>query len=184
MYKRFDDFLDQQQVKAGPPPVDLQQRQEDWLRAINDLYQAIEAILRPYTANQRISFTRSSSNIYEKQFGRYSVDRAHIELADNSSFHAELEPIGTFIIGGRGRVDMVGPTGKTVKLLLVRKDAKSPVSNISPIRSFAPPPSPPLEKSDDEVGWAWKLLTPPPEIVYLELTEDRFLDALMYVMDR
>ncbi|MDR2947026.1 MAG: hypothetical protein LBV79_09800 [Candidatus Adiutrix sp.] len=174
MYKEFDEFLDQQHTKYGLPTIDFEQRKEEWLTALNALYAKIQAILQPYLADQRVYFLQSNSYITEKLLGRYPAPQATIVFGGVENSQVTLDPIGTFIIKGRGRVDMIGPTGKTVKFVLVKKN--DVVRNFK-IETISP-------DKEGETEWVWKMASPPPDLSYLEFTESNFLEALMFVMDR
>ncbi len=182
MYKKFDDFLERQRAQSGLPTMDLEERKSQWLASLRDLYQLIRSFLQPYLNDQRLYFCQFHSEITEEQMGKYGVETGNIVLQGDSNGQAHLHPVGTFIIGARGRVDLTGPTGKTVKLLLVEKKAKSARTRIN--EPFSSYPERQKPKTEGEAEWVWKIATPPPEVEYIELSEDNFLNALMYVLER
>ncbi len=90
-----------------------------------------------------------------------------------------MKPIGTLLIGTRGRVDVIGPSGQT-RFLLVNKDASRPNIRITGVvrgQQIVPRP----EEPQMPVTWTWKIATSPPRIEYIELTQESLFRALMEV---
>lgn len=182
MYKKFDEFLDRQRVQSGLPTMDLEERKNQWLADLDRLYRTIDSFLRPYIQDHRLVALSFHSAITEEQLGKYNVETMRIGLQGDGNAQAELVPVGTFVIGARGRVDLVGPTGKTVKLLLVNKNetragAKRQVFPAN-LHDGA------TREAEGQAEWAWKIATPPPDLEYIEMNESSFLEALMYVLER
>ena len=91
-------------------------------------------------------------------------------------------PIGTMLIGTKGRVDVQGPSGST-RLNLVNKQvtAARQLVQVTVMRPGDPPPAPPSPEAVKQIEWAWKLSTPPPEMKFIELTRETFLDMILAV---
>jgi hypothetical protein len=91
-----------------------------------------------------------------------------------------LEPIGTFLIGSKGRVDITGPAGKA-QLLLVDSKASGPASLIHVrIGVGGKLPAPPTEPSR-KIKWEWKIVTRPPERRFIEVTQQTLFQLIMEV---
>jgi hypothetical protein len=93
----------------------------------------------------------------------------------------ELDPIGTNLIGARGRADMHGRRG-TVRFVLVGKTSSRPNVRVS-LADASKGSRTEIASKDSEIEWSWKIATPPPRIEYLELNQESFLDSLLEVIN-
>ena len=89
-----------------------------------------------------------------------------------------FDPVGTNLIGAKGRVDMQSAKG-TVKFVLVPEDAE----NIGWRTRTFEGPDPIPEPVEPVENWTWKIATPPPRVRLLELCKDSFQDAVMEVVN-
>jgi hypothetical protein len=91
-------------------------------------------------------------------------------------------PIGTMLIGTKGRVDVQGPLGNA-RLSLVNKRVTSArqLVQVTVRRPGDPPPAPASPEAIRQIEWAWKVITPPPEIKFIELTDETFFDMILAV---
>ena len=159
----FDDFVAQQIAKTEPS-IDWPQRRDDWVEHLVGFYQLAEEFLRKYIEQDKVHLTWATKQINEEYVGSYDVASLEGQIG---VVNVRFDPIGTNLIGAKGRVDMHGPCG-TVKFVLIPKTASSP-------RIPKDEPEPVVEE------WAWKILTPPPNIKHIELVEESFLFAIMEV---
>ena len=168
----FDDFVNQQIAKEEPS-IDWTEVRNDWKKHLDEFYQLTEQFLRKFTDQGKVQITRGTKQINEEYIGSYDVESLEVQIG---TIKITLDPIGTRILGVKGRVDMRGPHG-TVKFVLVPKDASSPMIRVIQGASgeVKNEPEPVVEK------WAWKILTPPPNIKYIELEEESFFSAIMEV---
>jgi hypothetical protein len=116
----------------------------------------------------------------EENIGSYLAKRMDIRIGRQS---VSLEPIGTLLIGCKGRVDALGSAGR-VPLFLVNARAKSAADLIKvtvtvSTRGKVHPPPPPLP-SDQPISWAWKIVTGTPR-KFADLDKDSFTRLLMEV---
>jgi len=155
--RKFEQFLETQQRLL---PMDASERRTWWLERLEEFYALIESFLTDYIHSQKISITRMKLQINEELTGPYDATALTVHVGANE---VNLRPIGTYLIGARGRVDLVGPVGK-VHFVLVEKDAKSPTDGTS-------------------LSWEWKISTRPPKIKYFDVNREIFLDALMEVVN-
>ena len=169
----FDDFVDQQIAKTKPS-IDWTQRRDAWKKHLDEFYQLAKGFLQKYIDQDKIHITWSTKQINEEYIGIYEVAALEVQIG---AIKVRFDPIGTKVLGAKGRVDMYGPHG-TVKFVLVPKTASSPMFRV--IVQEAPvevkdEPEPAVEE------WAWKISTRPPNIKYMELEEESFLSAIMEV---
>lgn len=178
--QKFDDFINQVNQKKDEPKIDWDETRNDWLNELEKFYEKIKEFLADYEKAEKLSYTFSKKEIFEEYIGSYSVDVMDIHLGEH---RVRLEPIGTNLIGARGRVDLIGANGK-VKFGLVNKDYSSPSSSIKVVFPIdGKSKSQESETSQiDKCELSWKIATPPPKIQYIDLKKDNFLEALLEVI--
>lgn len=177
----FDEFINKKaKEKYDSEPADWDARRDEWLDSLDKFYQKIEDFLAEYVKEKKLAIHYTEETIFEEYIGRYSAKALNIELGHHK---LRLEPVGTIIIGARGRVDLIGANG-TVKFVLVNKQLSGPkIKADIRIKGEEPPEEPPEKSGTSDVAeWDWKIATPPPHITYVNLEQDTFLDALMEVI--
>ncbi len=65
----------------------------------------MEKYLRPYTESGAIRIERSRAQLTEEYLGTYEVDKLTFTIGQDK---VVAKPIGTLLIGSRGRVDLSG----------------------------------------------------------------------------
>ena len=165
MTDTFDDFVNQQVARAKPS-IDWTQERDDWIRHLDEFYQLAEGFLRKYIDEGKVHITRTPKQINEEYIGSYEVTSLEVRIG---AVKVRFDPIGTNLIGAKGRVDMHGPHG-TVKFVLVPKTASARM-----IRVIV------QEKPVEVEEWVWKISTQPPNIKCIELEEESFLSTIMEV---
>ena len=168
----FDDFVNQQIAKKEPS-IDWTEVRDDWKKHLDEFYQLAEGFLRKYTDQGKVHITRGTKQINEEYIGTYDVKFLEVQIG---TIKINFDPIGTRILGAKGRVDMLGPHG-TVKFVLVPEAASSPA--IRAIQGTSSEVTDEPEPAVDE--WVWKIRTRPPNIKNIELEEESFLSAIMEV---
>ena len=169
MSATFDQFVDQLTLSA---PKDYSRELREWKKHLGILYKNIESYLKPYLKSGKIKISYEDKQIKEEMLGVYTVKSAIIAVGAQ---RIHLDPIGTFIIAAKGRVDMVGPRA-TVRLVLVDKNSSGPRIRVHTLIGDEKPPAPAAV-----LGWSWKIALPPPKIHYIDLDQDVFQDAMMRV---
>jgi len=149
-----------------------------WLERLDELYGKVEEFLADYVKSGGVKIAYESIRIEEEQVGSYSAREMLIFVGRKT---VRLEPIGTFLIGSKGRVDVVGPGG-TGRLTLIGRH----ITDISQLVRVSVSldgslPSLPPRMSLSERGWVWKMMGRPPKLSIRELTKDSFLDLLAEV---
>ena len=173
----FDDFVNQRSKASEKREFDWAAKLEDWKRYLSIFHEKVESFLKSYIESRKLTLTKRSIGLHEEYIGSYEVDALDVFLGDTK---ITLTPIGTNLIGAKGRVDMKGPRG-TVKFVLVPKDSSSPKISIQ-VR-IQGEDTPTQEETKPITDWEWKISTPPPRINYIELEEESFQTALMEVVN-
>jgi len=177
--KDFDDFIEKQTLdQQKNNPVNWDKKREEWLAYLEQFYQLIKGFLKEYEHEGKVSCTRSKKEIFEEYIGAYTVNVLNISIAGQK---LKIKPIGTNIIGAKGRVDLIGAKG-TVKFVLVDKEATAPTFKVN-IRIHGEEYNDGNIKEPEIKDWAWKIATPPPGMSYIELEQDSFLSAVMEVIN-
>jgi hypothetical protein len=105
-----------------------------------------------------------------------------------------LDPVGTLLIGSKGRVDAVGTAGRAplllvnakvkraadlIKVNVVRVDGISNGGHLTPV-----PPAPPSSPKEP-ISWMWKIMNRSPSIrgglSFVELDKESFFSLLMEI---
>ena len=174
--KDFDTFVKRQQSAAAETmPVDWAKWRDEWLQHLRNLYDQIESFLKEYIESGEIKPDYRDITLNEENIGLYKARQMILNIGRQQ---ITLIPIGTLILGSKGRVDVVGPSGNS-RFLLVNSDASAPTIKVTVTVGGKPPPVP--EAAVKEIKWAWKIKTSPPAIQYIELTRDSFFQVLMEV---
>ena len=137
----------------------------------------MECWLKEYIAAGKISREQGEVTIEEDYIGTYKAPTRVFTIGVD---RVRLRPIGTTLIGARGRVDMEGPKG-AVKFILTGKHSNGVrifISEDSPGKSQVP--AKPQHEPPEE--WVWKIATPPPKVQFINLNSEAFLNAFMEVV--
>lgn len=178
MNDNFDDFI-RKQVRSSTgegTSLDLAKEKETWLTKIDKLYELVHQSLRNYIDDGSINVEVTDFPLHEQLLGSYTAKAARIMVGRQV---VTLKPVGTFLIGARGRVDMTGPRGIT-KFVIVPPNAQRVQVTITEVKPGDRPK--PAEPTAPPETWVWKIATPPPRITYTELNAESFRSALMGVM--
>ncbi len=173
----FDEFVKNQQQPEIPEGFWENQRDE-WLRFLDALYQRIEGFLSKYTSSGEINIEYTPITLTEENIGSYQVRKALLKIGRSV---VTLLPVGTLLIGSKGRVDVLGPRGTTVPILLINSKIQKASDMIRVQVSIGGKPTDPPKEEPKEITWEWKMLTRPPERRFIELTQEAFFEMLMEV---
>lgn len=157
--------------------IDWTKRRVDWLRELDALYARMEDHLKPYTQPGEIKIERARIQLREDHLGSYEADKLTFKIGREKIV---AKPVGTLLIGARGRVDLSGPRG-TLKIVLLAKGGPVLTTRIEH-GGVSEESSRSMVRGDvEEAGW--HIETPPPESVVVAFGEDSFRDAIMEVSD-
>ncbi len=176
--KDFDDYVRrQQEVLPAGPPIDWNNERDEWLSYLNSLYKRIESFLDKYVSVGQIQFEFQDIELNEEHIGSYTARKMVLRIGKQV---VNLVPIGTLIIAFKGRVDVVGSSGKA-QIVLVDSKVTDPRSLVHVrVGTSGDLPIAPKELSD-EIQWEWKILTRPPERRFAEVTQETFFQLIMEV---
>jgi hypothetical protein len=181
----FDAFVKRQQVeedkRAG---LDPKQQLREWLEYLNALYAQVGGYLHAYVENGTAKIALRDIKLNEEFAGDYIAPELILTIGRST---VTFTPIGTMLIGFKGRVDVQGPLG-TARLALVNKTVTHARQLIQVTVKVmhrddalpAPPPAP-TEQDIRQIEWTWKISAPPPEMTFIELTQDTFFDMILAV---
>ncbi len=154
--KTFDEFVSrQQETDPETNSIDWGKERDEWLEHLRRLYTKIESFLHKYVSSGQIRLEYRSIDLNEENIGTYSAEQMILRIGRQE---VDLVPIGTLLIGSKGRVDVIGPAGKAEMLLVAV--ASKPAS---------------------EVEWEWRIVTRPPERRFVEITQESLFQLIMEV---
>lgn len=172
----FDEFVKRQQTEqqelAGFSP---KQQLAEWLGYLDALYKQIAGYLQTYIASGGAQIECRDIPLNEEFIGAYTAQEMILKIGRST---VTFTPIGTMLIGTKGRVDVQGPVG-TARLSLVNKQVTTARQLIRV--TIGRPPAPPSPEAIKQIEWAWKISTPPPEMKFIELTQETFFDMILAV---
>lgn len=171
----FDEFVDRKIAESNDLRKTISRDAEitEWQHYLEALYGAIEVYLAPYIGAGKIVVSYQSTQIREELLGQYQVRSMEILIGEDP---VRLEPIGTYLIGVKGRVDMIGPRG-TVRLVLVDKEASGPRLRVA-VRSKGAIAGEQLAPQRT-IEWVWKIAVDRERLRYIDLVAESFYSALM-----
>ncbi len=173
----FDEFIKTQTKATDQVPFDKDKELNEWRKHVASFYDRVKEFLDRYVRDGSVRLEFKKIAIHEELLGTYELDALTLFLGTN---RIQFTPIGTMLIGAKGRIDMIGSRG-SVRFVLVDKDSTAPKISVRVwISGQTPPPEEPTKTVRE---WAWKISTPPPKIKYTELEEEAFQTALMEVVN-
>jgi len=174
----FEEFLrrhEEEEIKEQEQ-VNWNERKKEWVKHIKDFYQTVTVWLMDYVEKDKVTITRVATTVNEEPVGTYKTHTLILKVANQE---VRLSPVGTVLIGARGRIDMESETG-TVKFLLVDEKLESPLGRMG---ISADKRSKSKKGDEKRISWTWKIATPPPSVRYISLNEESFFDALMELIN-
>lgn len=172
----FDEFVKSQQEPVDP---DFWRKQRDeWLGSLDDLYSRLRNFLDKYISSGLIQFELSTIELDEENIGAYQAPMVNLRIGRRK---ISLQPIGTLLIGSKGRVDVVGPTGTVSSLVLVNAKARRTADLVHVYVGVGGKPPVIPERRSSEIKWEWRMVTRPPERRFVEITQESFFEMIMEV---
>lgn len=176
MSDAFNDFIKKKAEIPEKKGLSLDDELRIWREKLEELYKLMRETLSESIEAGSVVVSMHDMRLHEEQLGSYKVPAAKITIGRNV---VTLTPIGTFLIGARGRLDMKGPFG-LVRFVIVPPDSTGirvhvyvdgEGAGLGKTEAVAPPET-----------WVWKIATPPPRVSYKELSSETFQSALMEVL--
>jgi hypothetical protein len=131
--------------ESEPTEEDWQKEKALWLTDLQRLFNMIAVWLAPMEKEGLLKYHQRDIEIYEEDLGTYKAPQIRIEAFGD---YVDLVPVGTVLIGGYGRVDLVSRNGERAILALQKR------------------------------GGQWAFLERTPRVQYYPLTEENFEDIL------
>ena len=177
----FDEFVRRQQPREVVDARFYADQKREWLAHLQHLHDQVHLYLKPYIDNGSILLDTSPVDLNEEGLGSYVAERLNITIG---SQEVTLMPIGTMLIGTKGRVDVQGSRGKA-RLTLIDKnvnDARQLIKvNVQVVRPEQKALTPEPAKPPGQIDWAWKLVSAPPNTTFIDLNKDSFLAMIQEV---
>ena len=176
--KEFDEFVKRErEAAAETASVDWDGERKEWLSYLDKLYKKVESLLHKYVSSGQIQLGYRSVELNEENIGSYAAKQMVLKIGPKS---VVLEPIGTLLLGSKGRVDVIGPAGKA-QILLVdsKRSGPTPLVHVS-IGFGGKLPVPPAEPPR-EIKWEWRIVTRPPERRFIEITQQSLFQLILEV---
>jgi len=171
----FDQFVSRQQESGTS--VNWAQVRNEWLGDLDQLYSKIESFLAKYLHSGQIRREYRIISLNEQGIGAYNARQMVLRIGRQE---VDLVPIGTLLIGSKGRVDVIGPAGKAEIMLVDGKlDAWRPRVSVTvgaPGKLPVPPSEPPRR-----IDWEWRIVSPPPGRRYIEITQESLFQLILEV---
>ncbi len=175
----FDEFVQRQQKEQEEEASFGPKQLEQWLGYLDALYEQIRGYLQTYIENGSAKIDFREIQLNEDFIGAYTAQEMHLNIGRSNVI---FTPIGTMLIGTKGRVDVVGPAGRA-RLTLINKnvtDARQLIQvRVSGLGRGKP--RPPVNRPLEEIEWVWKIVSSPPQMHFTELTQEAFFEMVLEV---
>lgn len=175
--EEFAKFVESQQEPALKRGIDWGETREQWLVNLDSLYRQILEFLREYISTGSIKYDFDQIELSEQGIGRYIAKRMEITIGRQ---RVSLVPVGTLIIGSRGRVDAEGSAGRA-QILLVDEKARNASDLVKVTVTVGRKGTIPPPPAADLVSWRWKIVTTSVPRRFVDLDKESFFALLMEI---
>lgn len=176
----FDAFVKRQAAeKTQPEGFDPQQQLQEWQDYLKQLYGDVALYLGEYINTGQATIKFEDITLNEDFSGPYTVPQMNLRIGDSMVI---FEPVGTMLIGSKGRVDVLGPRG-SARLSLINRKITNANQMVRVRVRLANEPDPPPEPGEEPIEWGWKVIKTSPQVAFINLTEDSFFDMIVGVVD-
>jgi hypothetical protein len=181
----FDQFVKRQQAEASAVAIDWDHEREEWLAYLSQLYKKVESLLGAYLSSGQILVRYAPIDLNEQNIGAYTAKQMILGIGRQE---VVLRPIGTLLIGFKGRVDVEGPLGRR-QIALVDSSASGTADIVHVSVSTGGQKKPMRaeklarveKKLDGEPRWTWRIVTRPPERSFVEITQRSLFELILDV---
>jgi hypothetical protein len=118
MDQKLNELFQKKKTGAGAG-VDWDERRDNYLAAVDDLYRQIEGMLAEAVEQKTVVLQRRPKQLTENYIGTYSAQDLILAVGDEQ---VRFSPRGRNIVGAIGRVDVVGERGEAI--LILQPDSK------------------------------------------------------------
>lgn len=177
----FDNFVRRQQAKKQKAEeFDVGLELDEWRGFLDELYLDVEKFMATYLADGQATISYQKIELNEEFSGPYEARQMSLSIGPSVIV---FKPIGTMLIGSKGRVDVQGPYG-SARLVLVNRNIRQPRQLIQV--SISTPGIPAVSadtQSSEPIEWVWKLVTPAPSMRLIDLSEESFFEMVLSIAD-
>jgi hypothetical protein len=173
----FDEFVRSQQTDAHSD-VNWNAIRDEWLYRLDDLYNQIREFLTEYIDRGEIQLETSPILLTEENIGSYTVQQLTLKIGRKQ---VKFQPIGTLLIGSRGRVDVIGAGITEARLVLINKKFTRASDMIRISINFEGKLPSPSNEEPGNTELVWKIVTRLPERLFIELTQETLFKMIMEV---
>lgn len=159
---------------------------EEYKNLVDDLYKIALDPIQELINEGLIQESREEILINEELLGEYKIDALVLTINNKK---IKFEPVGTMLIGSKGRVDVTGPFGKE-RFLLIRKGVKSPSDLVKVTFHVSGAPKQEEEKKREEnkkpsiSDWEWKTMPSDSRWVkFNDVNADTMTDIIMRMIN-
>src|SRR6266496_4328103 len=104
------EFFRQKGVRSSlGDAIDWEERKKEFIESVEELYRKVEEYLADSIRDNLVKVSFSTKQINEDYIGKYDIREMILDVGDE---RAILSPKGRNIVGGIGRVDLLGPIGE------------------------------------------------------------------------
>lgn len=181
----FESFVKQHQPlqrdsgRFADEQVSAQEELEQFLQQLDTLYEAVKSHLEPFIRAGQITIESGTIRLFEEQVGRYEAASMLVRVG---RIPIQFEPVGTFLIGMKGRVEVTGPAGSAA-VVLVSKEARD-VSHLVRVASSISHPGISMKieigapVSDLPITWVWKLMTASAQRLFIDFDAETLFQLI------
>ena len=171
----FDEFVEQQERDISPVST-REEKLAAWKNELAKLYASMKEWLKPYIDSGKVRIEPHTVELVEEYLGRYEAPALSIFIGNNEVI---AEPVGSILIGAKGRVDLSGPR-RTSRFVLLEEGGPSQTTTTSGANGLEEKfTCSPLRSAIHQRGW-YKVTSPPDATATL-LDADSFKSAIMDV---
>lgn len=175
--EEFSKFVKEKNAKAKKETeIDWNQQRDEWIIYVEKLYKTIEEYLEDFKQNGEVIITYEDKFMEEELIGKYYIKKQYIKIGNDNIV---LDPVGTLLIGTKGRVEMSGPHG-TFPLILADSRSRGPTIKVK-IWDMKSPEPPDEEDEIRGIEWSWKIVTKNVRVKFEDFSEENFLQAVAEV---
>lgn len=170
----FDQFVSSLQSRRAAVKDFWQQQRDEYIVAVDDAFSKVEDFLSSWTSRGAVTIEYHPVEINEEDTGVYTSRKCIIMIGNRA---VGLTPVGTQLIGTKGRIDLSGAFGRS-RLVLVDANFDSPRMTFT-IEESRHAQEKFEQESERKIEWVWKIVSNPPQMDFVEFNKENFLNTIM-----
>lgn len=117
MSKRLEEILEQKQKQQEKSAIDREAVRQEWISNCSKVMLRVTEWLKPLENKNYLKIQSETISIREEQLGEYEAPALRLVFVKSQIL--TVRPVGRFILGAQGRVDMA--SGSTLLVMLIHK---------------------------------------------------------------